>query len=103
MVYKKAIRDKIPEIIKDSGFSCNVEKLEDAEFLKKLDKKLDEEIAEYKENGTVEELVDVIEIIQRISELRGVSAKHFQGIRDDKVKKRGAFKENLFLIDTSKD
>ena len=103
MVYKKAIRDKIPEIIKDSGFSCNVEKLEDAEFLKKLDKKLDEEIAEYKENGSVEELVDVIEIIQRISELRGVSTKAFEAIRDDKVKKHGAFKENLFLIDTSKD
>tara|TARA_B100001245_G_scaffold26762_1_gene17419 strand:- start:134 stop:448 length:315 start_codon:yes stop_codon:yes gene_type:complete len=102
-VYKKAIRDKIPEIIRDSGHSCNIENMSDAEFLEELDKKLDEELVEYKENRTVEELVDIVEVIRRISELRGTSLENFEKIRSEKVKERGAFEKNLFLIDTSKD
>lgn len=44
---KKAIRDKIPEIIKKDGYSCNVKILSDEEFLEKLEEKLSEEITEY--------------------------------------------------------
>ena len=103
LTHNKAIRDKIPEIIRDSGYSCNVENMSDTEFLEKLDKKLDEELIEYKENRSVEELVDIVEVIRRISELRGTSLENFEKIRSEKVKERGAFEKNLFLIDTSKD
>ena len=102
-VYKKAIRDKIPEIIRDSGHSCNVENMSDTEFLEKLDKKLAEEFIEYKENRSVEELVDIVEVIRRISELRGTSLENFEKIRNEKAKERGAFEKNLFLIDTTED
>jgi len=43
-LYSKAIRDKIPEIIKKSGNDCNIKTLSDEEFLIELDKKLDEEL-----------------------------------------------------------
>ena len=98
MVYKKAIRDKIPDIIKDSGYSCNIEKLSDTDFLKEMEKKLDEELAEYKENGSVEELADMIEVIMRISELQGCSMNDFEKIRRNKAKKRGTFKKIYFLL-----
>ena len=103
LTHNKAIRDKIPEIIRDSGYSCNVENMSDTEFLEKLDKKLAEEFIEYKENRSVEELVDIVEVIRRISELRGTSLENFEKIRSEKVKERGAFEKNLFLIDTSED
>ena len=103
MSHNKAIRDKIPEIIRDSGHSCNVKDMPDTEFLEELDKKLDEELLEYKENRSVEELVDIVEVIRRISELRGTSLENFEKIRSEKVKERGAFEKNLFLIDTSED
>ena len=103
LTHNKAIRDKIPEIIRDSGHSCNVENMSDTEFLEKLDKKLAEEFIEYKENRSVEELVDIVEVIRRISELRGTSLENFEKIRSEKVKERGAFEKNLFLIDTSED
>ena len=101
MTHNKAIRDRIPEIIRDSGHFCNVKEMPDAEFLEELDKKLDEELLEYKENRSVEELVDIVEVIRRISELRGTSLENFEKIRSEKVKERGAFEKNLFLIDTS--
>ena len=45
--YNKAIRDKIPEIIKNSGNNCNVKKLTDDEFLIEIEAKLREELEEY--------------------------------------------------------
>ena len=101
-VYNKAIRDKIPEIIKDSGYDCNVEKLDDSEFLAKLEEKLHEELEEYEQSKSVEELADILEVIFRISELRGTSKDGLEQLRGKKAQERGGFKENLFLVDTTK-
>jgi len=43
-VYHKAIRDKIPEIIKNSGNSSIVKKMSDEKFLAELEKKADRPI-----------------------------------------------------------
>ncbi len=102
MIHNKAIRDKIPEIIKESGKNCNVKVLSDEEFLIELDKKLGEELQEYYESKSVDELADIVEVIQRIATLRGTSLEEFERIRLEKVKKRGGFEKNLFLIDSEK-
>ena len=100
--YKKAIRDKIPEIIEKSGQKCNVKTLSDEEFLIELDKKLGEELQEYYESKSVDELADIVEVVQKIATLRGTSLEEFERIRLEKVDKRGGFEKNLFLIDTNK-
>ena len=100
--YHKAVRDKIPEIINKDGYSCNVKTLSDEEFLVEIEKKLSEEVAEYQNDKNPEELADIIEVIYRIAEMRGVSKEELEKIRIKKVEKRGSFKNNLFLIDTSK-
>lgn len=100
--YDKAIRDKIPEIIQKDGYSCNVKTLSDEKFLVELEKKLSEEIIEFQNDKNPEELTDILEVIYRIAKLRGISKEELEKIRLDKVEKRGAFEENLFLIDTSK-
>ena len=99
--YDKAIRDKIPDIIKKSGNSCNVKKLSDDEFLPELEKKLREEVEEYLESKSVEELADAIEVIYRIAELKGISNEKLEMLREEKANKRGKFNDNLFLIDTT--
>ena len=98
--YHKAIRDKIPEIIEESGHSCNVKPLSDSEFLVELEKKLIEELREYQESKSIEELVDIMEVIQRISELKGTSIEDLENLRKAKAEKRGTFEKNLFLIDS---
>lgn len=100
MIYNKAIRDNIPEIIKESGNTCNVKKLSDSKFLAALEKKLEEETKEYQQSKSVEELADILEVIYRISQLRGTNLEKLEEIRQEKVRKRGAFEKNLFLIDT---
>ena len=78
--YNKAIRDKIPEIIADSGKKYNLKQLDDEPFLAELEKKLTEEVNEYSESKDVEELADLLEVIYRISELRGVSSDELDKI-----------------------
>ena len=102
VIYNKAIRDKIPEIIKESGKNCNVKKLNNSEFLIRLEKKLVEELAEYQESKNVEELADVLEVIYRISELKGVVSDELDEIRQKKAEQRGKFDDNLFLVDSDK-
>jgi len=100
--YNKVVRDKIPEIIAESGKQFNVKQLDGASFLAELEKKLIEEVNEYSESKDVEELADLLEVIYRISELRGVSSDELDKIREEKAKKRGKFDNNLFLIDAEK-
>ncbi len=100
--YHKAIRDKIPEIIKKDGYTCNVETLSDEKYLAEIEKKLSEEVTEYQSDKNVEELADILEVIYKIAKLKGISKEQLDKIRLDKVEKRGAFENNLFLKDTSK-
>jgi len=100
--YNKAIRDKIPEIIKESGYSCNVKTLTDGEFLVEIEKKLVEEVQEYQKDKEVNELADILEVIYRIAQLKGISKEELEGLRIKKVQDRGSFDKNLFLIDTTK-
>ena len=103
VMYNKAIRDKIPEIIKNSGNSCNVKTLNDDDFLIELEKKLKEELEEYFENKTIEELGDMIDVINRIVILKGVSSDDFEKIRSKKISTNGGFDKNFFLLDAEKD
>ena len=100
--YNKVVRDKIPEIIVESGKKSNIKQLDDTSFLAELEKKLIEEVNEYSESKDVEELADLLEVIYRISELRGVNSDELDKIRIDKAEKRGKFASNLFLIDAEK-
>ena len=45
MKYKKLVRDRIPEIIEATGKTCVTEILSDADYLRMVDAKLDEEMA----------------------------------------------------------
>ena len=100
-MYNKAVRDRIPDIIRDSGSTCTVKVLPDEEFLPYLDSKLREELEEYESSRSVVELADLIEVIYRISELRNTPIKALESIRLEKRVERGGFEKNLFLIDTS--
>ena len=100
--YHKAIRDKIPEIIEKDGYTCNVKTLSNEKFLVEIEKKLSEEVVEYQNNKNPEELADILEVVYRIAQLRGISKEELEKIRIKKVEERGSFDKNLFLIDTTK-
>ena len=96
-VYNKLVRDKIPEIIEADGKCCKTEILSDEEYIKMIDAKLDEELAEYHEAQNIEELADLMEVIYAAAEARGYSVEELEAVRLAKVEKRGTFKEKTLL------
>ena len=96
-VYNKLVRDKIPQIIEQDNCIPITKILLDEEYLQELNLKLEEELKEYLIDGNVEELVDIMEIILAILDAKGVSYEDFEMIRKEKVLKRGAFKQKIFL------
>ena len=96
-VYNKLVRDKIPEIIEADGKCCKTEILSDEEYIKMIDAKLDEELAEYHEDQNIEELADLMEVIYAAAEARGYSVEELEAVRLAKVEKRGTFKEKTLL------
>lgn len=96
-IYNKLVRDKIPEIINSDNKTAITRELDDAEYLKELNIKLQEEVKEYLEDYNVEELADIVEVIYGILNAKKVSNIEFEQIRNDKVEKRGAFNKKIFL------
>ena len=99
ITYNKLVRDRIPEIIEGSGKSCVVELLDDDDYLRAIDAKLDEELAEYHREQNIEELADLMEVIRAAAVARGYSAEELERVRDEKAAKRGGFEKKLFLIE----
>ena len=99
--YNKLIRDRIPEIIEADGKKSEIRKLNDKEYLEKLNEKLMEELKEYYEDGSIEELADLMEVVYAIVEHKGVGIEEFEKVRLEKMEKRGGFGERLFLESVS--
>lgn len=95
--YNKLVRDRIPEIIEKTGKRCEIEILNDEEYLKAIDAKLDEELAEYHKEHNLEELADLLEVIYDATIARGYSIEDLEKMRAFKANERGAFKNRILL------
>ena len=101
--YHKLVRDRIPEIIESSGKTCVTEVLSDQEYLRMVDLKLDEELAEYHRDQNIEELADLIEVIYAAAIARGYTIEDLERARLNKAAKRGGFEKKLLLLEVRED
>ena len=97
IIYNKLVRDNIPEIIEASGKTCETEILSDEEYLQMLDKKLDEELAEYHKDQNIEELADLLEVLYATAKARGYSIEELEQVRVEKKEARGGFDKKILL------
>jgi predicted house-cleaning noncanonical NTP pyrophosphatase (MazG superfamily) len=96
--YNKLVRDKIPEIIKKKGDNCNIEILDDKLFYHYLIKKLNEEVQEFIESDSNEEIADILEVLDSILKHKDVSWEYIRKIQDFKRNKNGGFESRMFLV-----
>ena len=73
--YNKLVRDRISEIIETSGSTCVTEILSDEDYLRMLDAKLDEEMAEHHADRNIEELADLMEVIRACAVARDLPSR----------------------------
>jgi predicted house-cleaning noncanonical NTP pyrophosphatase (MazG superfamily) len=102
-VYHKLVRDRIPEIIQQSGKKCTTKILTDEEFRKELQKKMTEELNEYVQaessEQAIEELADLLELIHALAKCHGSTIEEVEAVRKKKAAERGGFEEKIFLIE----
>lgn len=98
MDYNKLVRDRIPEMIAAQGEKPIFQVMKDKEFMISLEKKLDEEVAEYHESKKIEELADVLEVIYALCEAQGHSVDELMTAYEKKHTQRGGFSKRIFLL-----
>ena len=95
--YYKLVRERNPEIIEADGKKHGCEKLSDVDNLSLLDQKLNEELAEYQESKSLEELADLLEVMQAVVKARGWTLEELEQVRVEKAAKRGGFEKKILL------
>ena len=96
-VHNKLVRDRIPEIIEASGRTCITEVLPNDAYIQALDAKLNEELAEYQQSKSLEELADLLEVMGAVVKARGYTWDDLTRVRKEKRAQRGAFDQKIFL------
>lgn len=103
LIYNKLVRDRIPEIIESSGKTCSTDILSEADYLRLVDLKLDEELAEYHKDQNIEELADLLEVIRAAALARGYTLDDLERVRAEKAAKRGGFEKRILLKEVYED
>ncbi|WP_226641527.1 nucleoside triphosphate pyrophosphohydrolase [Mesobacillus subterraneus] len=101
--YNKLVRDRIPEVVENTGKKFSTRILDETEYIEQLKKKAYEELDEYvntdNKKDAIEELADLLEIIHTLAEYHDSSIDEIEEVRKLKAEKRGGFKEKIFLIE----
>jgi len=105
ITYNKLIRDRIPEIIEKAGentpvkagHESKVRVLDDVEYVTYLSKKLQEEVDEFQEAHSLEELADILEVVHALAAAQGKTPEDLEVLRVDKRERRGGFEKRLLL------
>lgn len=99
----KLVRDRIPEIMRIQNKNPDVRILyDDAEYLAALKQKLLEEVSEFldakNDEEAMNEVADILEVLDAISEFKTYNYKEIQDRKRDKKRERGGFKKRVLLI-----
>lgn len=77
--------------------------LSDEEYKIELEKKLDEEVAEFHESKSLEELTDIYDVLIALIVVGGYTCKDFMRVCKSKNKERGGFGKRIFLEEVEDD
>ena len=97
MRHDKLVRDKVPERIRAKGETCTTHVADDDEYRAKLKEKFSEELAEYLEKESLEEMADVFEVITAILALQGWKIEDVIKAQQQKRGTHGSFEGRIIL------
>jgi len=98
----KLVRDKIPELISKDGRQPHTHIADDAEYWTALKDKLTEEVREFLQSDSPEELADILEVVHAICDFKGLDFDELERLRIKKASERGGFGQRIILDKISK-
>ena len=97
MQYHKLVRDKIIDSIEAKGEIAVWHIAIEEEYREKLTAKLIEEVNEFSEAPSQEEMADIFEVITGILTDRGWTIEDIVAVQKEKREKRGGFERRIIL------
>ncbi|WP_312909064.1 nucleoside triphosphate pyrophosphohydrolase [Natronosalvus caseinilyticus] len=96
-IYDKLVRDEIPTIVEANDERPITHVADDEEYDRRLLAKLEEECAEYREDRSLDELADVLEVVRACCVHEGWSTEELEERRREKAAERGGFEAGIVL------
>jgi predicted house-cleaning noncanonical NTP pyrophosphatase (MazG superfamily) len=93
--YNKLVRDNIPEIILNENKVPYTHIADEKEYFDLLKKKLKEEVEEFIEEASEEELADIEEVLEALYKI--YDKEKVLEIKKKKAEKRGKFEKRIVL------
>lgn len=97
MKYNKLVRDKIIERIEAKGEKAVFHIADETEYWMKLKGKLREEVEEFLEAESIEELADIAEVLDAVMKHKGFTKEALVAEQRKKSDERGAFEKHIIL------
>ena len=95
--YSKLVRDRVPELIEESGRKQVSRTLNEDEYEQALMDKIVEEIEEYRVSKNEEEIADIYEVLDCLVKLKDYEPMHIDYLRLIKREARGSFHNRILL------
>lgn len=96
--YNKLVRDKVPEIIRSSGRTCEYKVLGDLEMKEALKDKLIEKAQIFSQKPSEDELSDIYELLNTIIDKYDYEPLHIDYLKLQNKESKGTYSENMYLI-----
>ena len=97
-IYKKLVRDNIPDMIVANEQEPEFYIFPEQDFENELILKLQEESGEYLESKNPEELADILEVFLELAKVRNITLAEIETLRQKKLAERGGFSKRIFLV-----
>jgi predicted house-cleaning noncanonical NTP pyrophosphatase (MazG superfamily) len=95
--YNKLVRDKVPDVLEAAGLDYTAYTVNNDELRDYLGKKLTEEVTEFLECPSLEELADIQEVMNGILQAYRWSETDLEYTAIAKREERGAFTKGIIL------
>lgn len=97
IVYNKLVRDNILNVIEKTGKKYTYHIADENEYKSELLKKVTEELKEFEENPSEEEMADIYEVLEAISAAYNLDIEKIQKEKEEKALIRGEFNNKIIL------
>jgi predicted house-cleaning noncanonical NTP pyrophosphatase (MazG superfamily) len=102
-VYNKLVRDEIPTILVNKEKEFKWHKAVDVEeYTRALKAKLQEEVGEFLEQPSIEEIADISEVLDALAHVLGHDSFAVMKVKEDKAATRGRF-YNGYILESVED